>query len=110
MSVIIKGMEMPSECITCPLCQYYPMIGETRCRRTGEVLASGFGTIKFNGRSEHCQLVELPEKHGDLIDRDALIAKCGDWYTEEGTETGFIGTIEALLKDAPTVVGAEGEK
>ena len=66
-SVIVKGMQMPSECRMCPLCQYYPMVGETRCRRTGEVLASGFGTIKFSGRSEHCPLVELPEKHGRLI-------------------------------------------
>ncbi len=109
MSVLIKGMGIPSDCGDCPLCQYYPMIGETRCRRTGEVLASGFRTIKFSGRSEHCQLAELPEKHGRLVDADALIAKYGDWYTEEGTETGFIGTLEMLLKDAPTVVGAEGE-
>ena len=108
-SIIIKDMQMPSECRECPLCQYYMAVGETRCRRTGEVLASSFRTIKFSGRSEHCQLAELPEKHGRLIDADALIAKYGDWYTEEGTETGFIGTIGMLLKDAPTVVEAEGE-
>ena len=53
--------------------------------------------------------IPLPEKHGRLVDADALIAKYGDWYTEEGTETGFIGTLEMLIKDAPTVVGAEGE-
>lgn len=53
--------------------------------------------------------IPLPEKHGKLIDADALIAKYGDWYTEEGTETGFIGTLEMLIKDAPTVVEAEGE-
>ena len=107
MSVIIKGMQIPSECRECPLCQYYMTVGETRCRGTGEVLASGFGTIKFSGRSEHCQLAELPEKHGRLVDADALIAKCGDWYTEEGTEEGFIGTLEMLLKDVPTVVEEE---
>ena len=110
MSIIIKGIQMPSECRECPLCQYYMAVGETRCRRTGEVLAYHFGTLKFSGRSKHCQLVELPEKHGRLIDADALIAKCGDWYTEEGTEEGFIGTLEMLLKDAPTVVEAEGEE
>lgn len=54
--------------------------------------------------------VPLPKKHGRLVDADALIAKCGDWYTEEGTEEGFIGTIEALLKDTPTVIEAEGEE
>ena len=109
MGIIIKGVQMPSECRECPLCQYYVTVGETRCRRTGEVLASGFRTIKFSGRSEHCQLAELPEKHGRLVDVDALIAKYGDWYTEEGKEEGFIGTLKMLLEDAPTVVEAEGE-
>lgn len=38
-----------------------------------------------------------------LIDADALIEKCGDWYVEEGTESGFIGTLENLLATQPTV-------
>ena len=38
-----------------------------------------------------------------LIDADALTAKCGEWYTEEGTEEGFIGTLKSLLDEAPTV-------
>ena len=32
-----------------------------------------------------------------LIDADALIEKCGNWYVEEGTESGFIGTLKNLL-------------
>ena len=39
----------------------------------------------------------------DLIDREALIAKCGDWYVEEGPEDGFIGTLKTLLDIAPAV-------
>lgn len=38
-----------------------------------------------------------------LIDVDALIEKCGDWYVEEGPEDGFIGTLKSLLDDQPTV-------
>ena len=38
-----------------------------------------------------------------LIDADAMKAKCGEWYTEEGTEEGFIGTLGSLLDAAPTV-------
>lgn len=38
-----------------------------------------------------------------LIDADALKVKCGEWYTEEGTEEGFIGTLGSLLDTAPTV-------
>ena len=37
------------------------------------------------------------------IDADALIAKCGNWYTEEGTEEGFIGAIKQLLYEQPTI-------
>ena len=38
-----------------------------------------------------------------LIDADALIEKCGDWYVEEGTESGFIGTLKNLLATQPTI-------
>ena len=37
------------------------------------------------------------------IDADALIEKCGGWYVEEGTESGFIGTLENLLATEPTM-------
>lgn len=38
-----------------------------------------------------------------LIDADELIEKYGGWYTEEGTEDGFIGVIEALVNAMPSV-------
>lgn len=38
-----------------------------------------------------------------MIDADALIEKCGDWYVEEGTEEGFIGTLKSLIDEQPTV-------
>lgn len=38
-----------------------------------------------------------------LIDADALISKHGDWYTEEGTEEGFIGTVKILVGTMPTI-------
>lgn len=36
-----------------------------------------------------------------MIDADALTEKCGDWYVEEGTEEGFIGTLGQLLSEQP---------
>jgi hypothetical protein len=42
-------------------------------------------------------------KHGRLIDADALIGKYGDWYTEEGTEEGYIGTIKGIVDSMPTI-------
>ena len=38
-----------------------------------------------------------------LIDANALIARCGSWYTEEGTEEGFIGTLKNILDMMPTI-------
>lgn len=52
---------------------------------------------------------QIPTPHGRLGDLDALIEEYGEWYTEEGTESGYIGTMKNLLKDAPTVIEAEGE-
>lgn len=40
---------------------------------------------------------------GRMIDADALINKYGDWYTEEGTEEGFIGTLKSLAEKLPTI-------
>jgi len=37
-----------------------------------------------------------------LIDADALIAKYGEWYTEEGTEEGYIGTVSGIVNKMPT--------
>ena len=38
-----------------------------------------------------------------LIDADELIDKYGDWYTEEGTEEGYIGTIKGIVDSMPTI-------
>ena len=38
-----------------------------------------------------------------LIDADALTNKYGDWYTEEGTEEGFIGCLKQLIDEQPTI-------
>lgn len=38
----------------------------------------------------------------DLIDRQAAIEAYGEWYVEEGTEEGFIGTVRSLLETLPS--------
>ena len=57
-------------------------------------------------RCDDFKAVELPP-HGRLIDADALKSKYGEWYTEEGPEEGFIGTIGALIDNAPTIIESE---
>lgn len=36
-----------------------------------------------------------------FINAEQFVDKYGDWYTEEGTETGFIGTIKYLVEKMP---------
>ena len=61
------------------------------------------------GRPDWCPLIEVPTPHGRLGDLDELIEKYGEWYTEEGTESGYIGGMKSLLEGGPTVIGAECE-
>ena len=40
-------------------------------------------------------------QNDDLISRQAAIEAYGDWYVEEGTAEGFIGTVKQLLEGLP---------
>ena len=93
MSVLIKGMEMPENCRECPvaLSGKYCRINKTHTTY-----------IKLPIRPDHCPLVELPEKHGRLIDADVLI--------EEAQVDSAYGYVDIKqIYDAPTVIEAEGE-
>ena len=99
MSVLIKGMEMPE---TCEECTY---------QTKGACFASGVnkGTITIRrmgkDRPDWCPLVELPEKHGRLIDADELT-------TDNIVSKIFCGQVcysQSDIDNAPTVIEAEGE-
>ena len=68
MSVLIKGMEMPSNCNTCPILQTGYM--EHCCPVLKEVMQ---GTDIVCERHTDCPLVDAPTPHGDLIDKDSVI-------------------------------------
>ena len=70
MSVIVKGMKMPTECLDCPF-----MISKYSddCILQSDEANEKFET--WEEMKEHCPLVELPEKHGDLIDRGELLKR-----------------------------------
>ena len=61
MSILIRGMTMPKKCLWCPL-QYIGF-----CQVTKTDVNSDLGR-----RADDCPLVELPEKHGRLVDADAF--------------------------------------
>lgn len=105
MSILIKGMEMPKCCAECEWHEYYGGDYDWvhACRRTGTMPIENAETERAND----CPLIEVPTPHGRLGDLDELIEKYGEWYTEEGTESGYIGTIKNLLDGASTVIEAE---
>lgn len=114
MSVIVKNMEMPSWCQSCDFSD-----DETRfCKAAKEY-------IPMVGKPWFCPLVELPEKHGRLIDADDFSAVMKErqlasakWLREaKDVETiNRAGAVFAVLCEVkrtigklPTIVEAEGE-
>ena len=106
MSVLIKGMEMPTNCDNCwALDDYgdYP-----RCRITEE--QRGYNFPIREKRMDKCPLVEIPP-HGRLIDADALEREidknisiyyqgnCGGYYLAEDAREE--------VEFAPTIIEAE---
>ncbi len=88
MSVLIKGMEMPTNCQDCPL-NYDQMA----CKVTGTRWWSDtIVLMNFDSEKERlydCPLVEVKEPHGRLIDADEL-------------EKGFKRAIGSYLPKDPT--------
>ena len=113
MSVIVRGMEMPDNCLQCSFvrivsdhhycgCNANCMLGEY----VGEYLEGV-------GRHEGCPLVELPREHGDLIDADSLKEQL-DYYIREAGWDEKTNRVLGWVKDEfidsePTIVEAEGE-
>lgn len=70
MSVLIKGMEMPSSCDECELCTCY--VREDGTEENYRCVITFYPIHEFDERHEYCPLVEIPP-HGRLIDADAPI-------------------------------------
>ena len=64
MSIIIKGMDMPKSCRTCPLNSAPP----------NGCLIWTINDIRKDKRNNDCPLVEIPTPHGRLIDKDELLS------------------------------------
>ena len=92
MSILIKDMEMPKNCQDCAL--YI----EGACYAKGY---RDYRSIMDTAKPDDCPLVELPEKHGRLIDADELVRI---W-----TGAKFYGNIKPIVDARPTVIEAEGE-
>lgn len=106
MSVLIKGMgKVPDSCWECPL------MGNLVCGWDRKIISE-------TKRKDECPLVALPEKHGDLIDRQTLknaVLKwlphdpCGDEYKERPFETDICVSMMMEIEEQDAVIEAEGE-
>lgn len=97
MSVLIKGMEMPSSCYKCHLRQRNGMYIEC------PVVHARFSVADVNildFRLKNCPLVPIPP-HGRLIDADAL----GEFPYNMDFCDGY--EADEWVRNAPTIIPAE---
>ena len=113
MSVLIKGLKMPEKCGSCDL---FHVESPMHCTvvKGHKTVGAPYGMP----RPDWCPLVEIPEPHGDLIDRDALVKdltngiKAGlllDGYEKYQNINNMDDCVECA-KYADVVIEAEGSE
>lgn len=122
MSILIKGIGMPETCDDCQFHRYHSH-GEYVCVATPMFYPMNLANSK-GIRKDWCPLVELPEKHGRLIDAEALIdtleqaiaimetmLKQLDLEADDGClmELKAYRDIRDGIKEIDAVIEAEGE-
>ena len=95
MSVLIKGMEMPTCCEECRLWV------DRWCYATEE---RGYEEGMVRKKPDWCPLVEVP-KHGRLIDADKMV---GVLLTVDPQFEGMIKWSITVVEAQPTIIEAEG--
>ena len=118
MSVLINCLIMPSCCDGCTFSDWSNLHQTASCKlHDYDPCFADHSREYEDKRAEFCPLVEIPEPHGDLIDRDAFRAdfsmgencdKCGIElkrceYDRVYTKMDFCGWLD----DAPVIIEAE---
>lgn len=108
MSILIKGIEMPKNCLNCPMCN-----GNDECVLQSEEDNALFRTWKE--QKDGCPLVEVPAPHGRLIDEDSVIdailerlqvLRTHKEFIKKHEDIDLIGVMPYIAK-IPTVIEAE---
>ena len=109
MSVLVKGMKMPSGCEWCGFTHWYPENGNVWCNAANRLMLSGwYGDNLQLECHEWCPLVELPEKHGRLIDANSLENEVCSGCRYKNNKHAHC--IDCAIANAPTVIEAEGSE
>lgn len=91
MSIILKGIDMPSDCY----------MVELVCYRTNPEQKYGLGGYVQNVPLK--DIIQIPKDHGRLIDGDEFKSWVDDWY--DCTDIGNI--VESWIDERPTILEAE---
>lgn len=90
MSILIKGMEMPHDCLECYVAQF--------CKEYED------DEDEENKRPYGCPLVDVSTPHGRLIDADKLEIERRTYETYNDYSETF-----DMIDNAPTVIESEEE-
>lgn len=97
MSVIVKGMKMPTGCGSCDFAGFLPY-EDPYCRRL-------MRTIRVvSKRLDGCPLEAIPP-HGRLKDADALLKKCEFVCTDDDEDIRAVRY--SIIEEAATIIPAE---
>lgn len=86
MSILIRGMKMPKDCLECEL--YGGIYSFSGCNVASLGIPKRYN-YDPHIRPEWCPLVKLPERHGDLIDKDALVTEMINGIRAGNLEDGY---------------------
>lgn len=101
MSILIKGMEMPTNCRDCPLkmncddCEGWECVCVPSHHQIGYL-----DELLSDKRRDDCPLVELPP-HGRLIDANEIIIPFFENIDDENL-------MRKVIKAMPTIIPADG--
>lgn len=89
-SVLVKGMKMPECCEMCPIRE------DTFCDINNKDIDRFYnGSIK---RDPDCPLVALPDKHGDLIDRNGLLRDIEHYHLSDGKFQHWVEVQDTIVE------------
>ena len=100
MSVLIKGMEMPVECLRCRFAV------DGWCYACDE---PNIDALSNDRRADFCPLIPVPD-HGRLIDADSLEELCGIMADKcDGIGTSIWDQFRTTVEWCPTIIPADRE-
>jgi len=105
MSLLIKDMDMPKNCMECICLEAFD--DEIYGRQFFCNLLGIDALAKEHSRHKNCPLTEIPTPHGRLIDADRLIAVLKSTTAISQSDYDLFNHIVGLIEHQPTVIGKE---